>query len=429
MAPNDPVRGALPRVLAAQVTFEVLERGAFVAAELDRSLSLHPELDARDAALVTELCYGVVRTKLALERRLNELSPRGVKDRRVHAHLLVAAYQLLVLERVPAFAAVDVAVEQAKRLGGAKVAGFANAVLRRLARYEKLDRPSALRESVPKWLLEEVESTLGSAQAAALLGFDQGAPEPRTTARFRGPLPHWAEQGEPVPYLDFARSFRRAGDLRKHPEWEQGRFVIQEQGAALCALALGARPGERVFDACAGRGQKASLLADRLGPGGSLWVSDKSPAKLTRLVGEFERLGLPRPSIHVVGQAPGSLPTDFDRVIVDAPCSGTGTLRHRPEIALRLGPEDPPRLAKTALEILRRSASLVRPGGKLLFVVCSVLRAECERVVEAFTELRPSPFQAPELATLVEPGDTQLRLLPGRHGTDGFFLAHFEKPA
>src|SRR5690606_30624869 len=124
--------------------------------------------------------------------------------------------------------------------------------------------------------------------------------------------PHWAEQGQPVPYLDFARRFRRAGDLRKHPAWEQGCFVIQEQGAALCALALGARPGERVFDACAGRGQKASLLADRLGPGGSLWVSDKSPAKLTRLVGEFERLGLPRPSIHVVGQAPGSLPTDFD---------------------------------------------------------------------------------------------------------------------
>jgi 16S rRNA (cytosine967-C5)-methyltransferase len=424
---HEPARGALPRVLAARVVFEVLERGGYVAAELDRQLLMYPEIDTRDAALATELAYGVVRTRTELARRLNEVAPRGIRDPLLNAHMLVAAYQLVVLDRVPAFAVVDVAVDQAKQIGGPKVGGFANAVLRKLSRGEKLERTQALRAGVPGWLLEEVNGLLGEEQAAALFGFDEAREEPQTTARFRGELPEWAAEGAPARHLEFVRGFRRQGDLRKHPEWDQGGFVVQEEGAALCATALGARPGERILDACAGRGQKASLLADRIGPSGELWVSDRNAGKLTQLVSEFGRLRLPRPRVHVVGRDDDALPSDFDRVLVDAPCSGTGTLRHRPEIALRLTPEDPVRLAKTSLEILHRSAHHLRPGGTMLFVVCSVLRTECEAVVEQLTELRPAPFPPSELSTLLDPGATHFRLLPGRHGTDGFFLAHFEK--
>lgn len=426
---DESSRGALPRVIAAGVVLDVIERGAFVAAALDRALLLHPDLPARDVALATELCYGVVRTVVSLRERVLAHAPKGVSDPRVLAHLLVASYQLLLLDRVPAFAAVDVAVDQAKRLGGARVAGFANAVLRRVAREPKLDRRTASFHNVPRWLADELHDAVGEEQAGALLGLGSDSPEPATGARFRGqgPLPTWARGGAPGRLLERMRVFRRAGDLRRHPEWSQGEFVVQEEGAAVCALLLGARPGERVLDACAGRGQKASLIADAIGPSGRLWVSDKNESKLAQLVLEFERLALPRPEIHVVGKGDERLPRDFDRVLVDAPCSGTGTLRHRPEILRRLTEGDPARLARTSRSILLGAAERVRPGGSLLFVVCSVLRRECEAVAGAVPGLEPAPFDVPELAHVVPAGATSMRLLPGVHGTDGYYVAHFRR--
>jgi 16S rRNA (cytosine967-C5)-methyltransferase len=389
---------------------------------------LHPDLDARDVGLATELAYGVVRSVASLRERLFAHAPRGISDARVLAHLLVASYQVLLLQRVPAFAAVDVAVRQAKRLGGVRVAGFANAVLRRIAQEPKLDRESVLRRNVPGWLWQDLCDAVGSDQAGALIGVGADALEPTTAARFRGAgaLPAWAELGRPGQHLERVRVFRRAGDIRRHPEWERGEFVVQEEGAALCALLLGARPGEKVLDACAGRGQKASLLADRIGASGRLWVSDKNENKLAQLVAEFERLRLPRPDVSVAG-SDVPVPRDFDRVLVDAPCSGTGTLRHRPEIVLRLTEEDPARLARTSRSILEGAADRLRPGGTLLFVVCSVSRRECEAVSDDVPGLEPAPFEVPELAALLPAGATRLRLLPGLHGTDGYYAALFRK--
>jgi 16S rRNA (cytosine967-C5)-methyltransferase len=422
-------RGELPRVVAAEVVCEVLERGAFVAAALDRALLVQPDLDPRDVRLATELSYGVVRSVVTLREHVLAHASKGVSDPRVLAHLLVATYQLLLLDRVPAFAAVDVAVRQAKRFGGARLGGFANAVLRKIAKEPKLDRSAALRHNVPEWLRAELVDAVGDQQADALLGVSAESAEPTTAARFRGrgPLPEWAELGGPGRFVERVRVFRRAGDIRRHPEWARGDFVVQEEGAALCALLLGARTGESVFDACAGRGQKASLLADAIGAEGRLWVSDKNKSKLAHLVAEFERLRLPRPELYIVGTDDSAVPRDFDRVLVDAPCTGTGTLRHRPEIALRLTQDDPTRLAATSRSILENAAARLRPLGTLLFVVCSVLRRECEAVSDAVPGLEPAPFDAQELAGLFPPGATRGRLLPGVHGTDGYYVACFRK--
>ncbi|HTV24556.1 MAG TPA: Sun protein, partial [Polyangiaceae bacterium] len=189
-----------------------------------------------------------------------------------------------------------------------------------------------------------------------------------------------------------------------------------------------AKPGERVLDACAGHGQKSSLIAEQLGDSGRLWVNDVAESKIARLRREFERLGLPEPASSVVDltRGVGDIPGDMDRVIVDAPCTGTGTLRRRPEILRRLEPDDPARLAERAAQLLTQAATRARPGGRVLFVVCSVLRTECEDVAERVRGLlQPAPFDAPEAIRVAGAGAWQCRLLPSVHGSDGYYVASF----
>ena len=176
-------------------------------------------------------------------------------------------------------------------------------------------------------------------------------------------------------------------------------------------------------------GETHRIIAERLS-GGRLVAADLYPEKLEALGEELARLGLANVETRAVDWAvgQGGLPDDFDRVLVDAPCSGTGTLRRRPEILRRLGPQDPLRLAKLSESILRSAASRAKPGATVVFAVCSVLRCECEDVVDRVADLlEPTLIDAPELAPELVAGKTWLRLLPGQHGTDGYFVAAFRR--
>jgi 16S rRNA (cytosine967-C5)-methyltransferase len=450
---NDPAVGPGPvgptaRGVAARVVQRVLEEGAFVSDALDAELDWSPlraerghgarpdvGLDGRDRALATELCYGVIRIEPALGERLETLAKRGLSkgDALLRAHLLVAAYQLLVLDRIPAFAAINEAVSALRRLRGPRVAGFANAILRKLsASGERLSLAQALEASVAPWLFAELCRSVGREPALGLLGASLGGARRglalRLTARAdRAALP-WLERTEPGQLVPSALWLPPSGDLRRLPGYAEGAFVVQEEGAQWAALALGARPGERVLDACAGHGQKSSLLSEQLGDTGELWVNDIADSKLERLRREFERLGLPEPHCHLtdLSRGVGELPAGMDRVLVDAPCTGTGTLRRRPEILMRLTPEDPGRLAERAAALLTQAASRARPGGRVLFVVCSVLHTECEDVAERVRAvLEPAPFDTPDAARVAGPGAWQCRLLPSLHGTDGYYIASF----
>lgn len=405
----------------------VLEDDAYVSAALDAELRRNAQLEARERALATELSYGTLRCEPALRARLLVHAPRGISDVRVLAPLLVAAYQILLLDRVPAFAAVDAAVTAVKRERGPRVAGFANAVLRKLAKTgEKLSQAQALRESAPDWLWQALVRDVGEEQAAALLTSEAPTGLRR---RLGAEEPEWLRSLPAGRVSPLARLVRGEGDPRQKPGFESGAFTVQEEGAQVVGLALGARGGERVLDACAGRGQKSTLLAERLGSG-YLLATDLYPEKLAALADETARLRLPtietRGVDWSVGQ--GGLPDDFDRVLVDAPCSGTGTLRRRPEILRRLKADDPERLGRLAESILRSASSRARRGGTVLFAVCSVLRQECEDVVERVSDLlEPAAFDAPELEVELVGGRTSLRLLPGQHGTDGYFMACFRR--
>lgn len=442
--PSEPaLAGQSARAVAARVVHRVLEQDAFVSETLDAELS-KGALDVRDRALATELSYGVIRLGRPLAQRLDALSHRGAtqNDLLARAHLLVAAYQLLALDRVPAFAAINEAVEGLRRLRGPRVAGFANAILRRLSREPRLSLPAALEEAAPPWLWAALSESVGRDSALALLGATTASARRglslRLTARHleaaaKGkPALSWLSAAEPGKLAPGAFWLPPSGDLRKLAGYAEGEFVVQEEGAQWCALALGAQPGERVLDACAGHGQKASLLAERIGSTGQLWVNDVVGRKLEQLGREFARLGLPAPESRNVDLSAGvgDLPGDFDRILVDAPCTGTGTLRRRPEIAGRLAEGDASRLADQSVRLLAHVATRARPGGRVLFVVCSVLRAECEAVADRVQDvLTPAPFDAPEALGIVGAEQWQYRLLPQLHGTDAYYVASFVRRA
>jgi 16S rRNA (cytosine967-C5)-methyltransferase len=424
------------------VGVRVLRDKAYAAAALDADLERNVQLDARDRALATELAYGTLRLLGWLEKRLNRHATRGIGsvDVQVRAQLLVAAYQVLVLTRVPAFAAVDEAVSTVKGLRGPRVAGFVNAVLRKLAAepkpaQEEIAR-AALAAADPE-LARAIVRAVGEEGALRLLTAEESPPlglrvedaRERDTwiARLREARPEASiEAGRVSPLAIVARGAGRLGDL---PGFDEGAWTSQEEGSQVVAAALGAREGETVLDACAGRGNKTGLLVRAVGRGGAVDAADLHPAKLERLKAELERIGLaPRATFPVDWAAgAGAATGPYDRILVDAPCSGTGTIRRRPELLLRRTAKDLPALAELQQKILARVAGLVRPGGRVVYAVCSVLREEAEDVIATAGSmgLAPAPFDAPIAAKIAGEGATTFRLLPHEHGTDGYFVASF----
>ncbi|WP_437956910.1 transcription antitermination factor NusB [Sorangium sp. So ce119] len=468
-------RESAPRAVAARVLARVWGSDAFASAALDAELRRAPALDPRDVGLATELVYGVLRAQGALEARIAELAAKGrwTADPLVRAHVLMGAYSLCFLDRVPPFAAVSEAVDGAQAAGGPRVGAFANAVLRKVAAaVEAGGRPplaGAVVASAPGWLRGALRRSLGRAAAEAFLS---AGPVPPPTGlclapgedrdawldALRAAAPSASfEAGRVSPRAIVARG---AGDLRRLPGFGAA-WIGQEEGAQALAFALGARPGERVLDACAGRGNKSWLLSRAVLPGGAVDAADLYPAKLSQLRAALSAPpassegagaeggdalagagggGLARAAAFVretyavdwtVGA--GDVPEGYDRVLVDAPCSGVGTLRRRPEIALRREADDLPRLADLQVAIARRAATRARDGGRLVFAVCSVLREECEAVAARLAapaeddlgvRLEPAPFDA-EIARELAAGGDAFRLLPHVHGTDGYFAAMF----
>ena len=438
------------RDVAARVLGRVSKDRAFAAAVLEAELARSVQLEPRDRALATELVYGALRVEPWLVEQVKRFAPRGIDslDGLVRAHLVLAAYQLYFM-RVPAFAAVSEAVDALREARGEKMAAFGNAVLRKVAaqagQANDTERGDAIVASTPAWLREALERALGVDGARGLLA--SGAEPPAVALRvedaaerdawlatLRAAVPSATfEPGRVSPRAILARG---AGKPQSLPGWQEGAWTIQEEGSQLAALAAGVRPGESVLDACAGRGNKTGVLARAALPDGAVDACDSSPSKLERLVEDMARLGLRPRATYAVDWTVGSgdVTVPYDRVLVDAPCSGVGTLRRRPEIALRREPADLPSRTRAQLAIASRAADHVRPGGVLVYVVCSVLREECEDVVDALVqarpELAPAPFDAPEARAVAGAEDaTAFRLLPHVHGTDGYFVAMLRRRA
>jgi 16S rRNA (cytosine967-C5)-methyltransferase len=433
----------------------VLERvevgGAYANRALSAALDRSPALSAEDRALATELVYGVLRRRGRIDRALQALATSGLDrlDARVLVALRVGAYQILFLDRVPAYAAVDDAVDACKQVAGRGVAGFANALLRRLAREGEPPLPDAASDpaahlvaaaGLPAWLAELLLAERPRDEALAFAAsIADAAPVTlrantgrvtRDDLAARLAAERAGAQLTPSPIAPDALEARHLDALAATRAWREGLFAISDAGAQVVVELCGAAAGERILDACAGVGGKTAHLLALAGDRARVDALDVAADKLETARATLQRLGLTGATFAAVDLArPLADPTPrYHRVLLDAPCSGLGVLRRHPEALARRVPADLEALAAQQLRMLAAVAPALLPGGVLVYAVCTFERRECEDVIAAF--LRAHPKFAIESATEAGGRVPWARLMdaagavrtwPHRDGADGFF--------
>lgn len=415
------------REVARRVLDRVDKGGAWATLSLDGELT-RSGLDERDRRLVAELVYGVLRHRARLDRALGAHADLKRTPPRVVTALRVAAYQLMFLDRVPGYAAVDDAVGAARAIGGAKLAGFCNAVLRKLATAGEPALPAEPRArlelefSLPAWIAGELIAAAGDRAAELAAAFAQPAPliaranALRTTrealiAEFEAA----GATAAPIADAPMAIAVDGLGDPSRNPGFLAGRWTVQDVGAQRVGLAAAPRAGQRILDACAGVGGKSTHLAELTGDAARIDAADQLPTKLA-LAGETaRRLGISSiaPIACDLLDPAAPLAAAYDLIVLDAPCSGLGVLRRHPDAKWRLKPDDVPRLAQLQRRLLDAVARRLAPGGALIYSVCTFTNAEGPAQIAALVERTG--------LALVE----QHRFWPP--GADAFYLARLER--
>lgn len=448
-----------PRLIAIRVVERVQRAGAYADLALHHAL-VQSRMPAADRGLATELVYGTLRWRgrldylisQALDRELARLEPL------VTSALRVGAYQLFFSDRIPANAAVDEAVRCVRAMGLERATGLVNAVLRRLAREgEGYTFPDLETDpighlvhacSLPEWLAERWLAQYG-AEGAARLAIAMNEPAPVTvrvnrTKTDRGALLEELRERFPDArlgaYSEDAIVLGRKGDVGQDPAFVAGRMSPQDEASQLVVALLDPQPGDRVLDTCAAPGTKSAATAERLDGEGHVLALDRH-AKRLQLVGRgVRRLGiggvatLERDATKPM-QELAAENGPFDRVLVDAPCSGLGSMRRNPDARWRLRPEDLDDLARVQREILESVATVLRPGGSLVYATCTVTPEENEGVIRGFMATRANwriatRDEAPEPLRPLIDEEGFLRVLPhmpdrpdfeGTRDMDGFF--------
>lgn len=371
------------------------------------------------------------RLDYALERALQR--PLASLPAAIRTVLRMGLYQVWFLDRVPDAAAVHQAVEAAKRHGHEGTARLVNAVLRRLAAEGEPPPPPpdgdpaghlAVTHSHPRWLVQRWIARWGAEETRALCAANNVPPPSALRVNLLRTTPEAVaaqlrHRGLQVAPGSLPEALRVRGTLALRLDlYREGLVTMQDEGAMAVAHLLAPQPGETVLDGAAGSGIKATHLAELMRNQGRVVALDIQPAKLKALSGHCARLGIDIVEAHHLDarQAGARFRGRMDRVLVDAPCTGLGVLGRRPEIRWRLTPECIPALAAQQRALLAGVAEAVRPGGVLVYAVCSLEPEEGPEVVEDF--LRRHPAFVLEEARL---------LLPHRHGTDGFYMARLRR--
>lgn len=431
------------RAIARRVLARVLREDAWATLALAGELEGRG-LDDRDRRFVTELVYGTLRHH---PRLLHGLAAHA-DLRRVRAPvldaLLVAAYQIR-FTRVPPYAAVHDAVEAVRPQFGPRVAGFVNAVLRKIADQPEPAWPAApearlaLEHSLPPWVVAELRDQLPAGElAAAAAGLKAQAPlwirvnpARATTAEVAAALvAEGAASVDGTPLAPGALAVTGLGDPGASPSFRAGLWTVQDLGAQLVGLLARPAAGATILDACAGVGGKTLHLAELSAAAGApaaIDAVDPQPQKLALLASGARRLGATGITTHTGALADAAPARAYDLVVVDAPCSGAGVLRRHPEAALRVRADDVRALAALQAQLLDAAAARVRPGGALVYAVCTITAAEGPAQIASFLARHPDFALAPaELPEAVVDGGL-VRTWPHRHGADGFCAARLAR--
>lgn len=431
-----PAGNAAPRRLALDALLRIERDQAYANLSL-RHIIQQGEMSGVDQALLFRLVYGTVSMRMALDYALEQHMSRPLASLTdsIRNILRLGAYQIIYLDRIPARAAVDESVKLAHRYGHRGTAGLVNAVLRKIAQNPEPIWPSrnenpilhlAVRYSHPQFLVERYVKRMGELEAEALLQANNSVPafciranrlriSPAALTKRLGLLGIEVSQGNMAKeslYLDRVPDF--SGEL-----FCQGYFTVQGEASACVSLAVDPHPGEKVVDLCSAPGGKSTHLAELMGNRGSVVSIDANAKRLELVRANAARLGTSIVScLHATVEHAVPLVAQADRVLLDAPCSGFGVLRHKPDIKYHRSEADIGVLAAMQLDMIRHASRIVKAGGRLVYSVCTTEPEETSQVVRGLLET------ASEYSLRSE---TQLN--PHTHGTDGFYIAVLQKEA
>ena len=430
---------------------DVVRNGAYSSQALDRSLNA-VELSPEDRRLAASIFYFAVENRLYIEWALNHLMQTKAEPL-VEDVMHIAAAQILFMDRIPDHAATDEAVKQVRALGRDGLTGLVNGVLRSLTRARdagELALPD--REAEPEKYLS-IRYSFSEAAARRLIaayGLETAEAIASYTPAERAQTVR--PNGMKIDRADFERNLTEigymwhksavpgayrilaAGDLSATDDYRRGLFAIQGESSQLAALAVEARPGMQILDACAAPGGKACLMAEAMRGAGRMYAWDLHEHRVELIRAAARRLGLEnvRPMTHDARRAPDSMLLSMDAVLVDAPCSGLGVIADKPDVKYRLTDEELDKLPGIQAAILDASAKCVRPGGLLVYSTCTILPEENQKQVRAFLDRHPE--FAPETSEKWLPEslrghmeDGMLSILPHRDGMEGFFIARMRR--
>ena len=439
------------RDAAVAALLKIQEQGGYSNIVLDEMLE-HTAMSDADRGLASRLLYGVTERRLTLDYLLNNTSKTPVKrmDAAVREILRVGAYQLVYMDKIPPFAAINEAVGQTRTFGCSRLSGFVNGVLRQVHReYERLladlpttDKGLEIRYSVPRAWIRAWRVSYGEDVLQGLLQSINDAPPAyvrvntcaTTTSDFCRCLDDAGIAYTFVVGLPDALCLASSAALHTLPTEMATHFYFQDLASQWCCLALDAKPGERIADVCAAPGGKTMTVAQYMCNDGAVVAGDLHDHKCRGLSQRVSCYGFT--SISVRQRDASQPPTademgTYDRVVCDVPCSGMGVIRRKPEIRYKT-PEEFADLPALQLRILQQAAALVKPGGVLQYSTCTLRPEENEAVVTAFLE-NNADF-APRLLPLDVcfeqsglPRSHQITLFPHIHGSDGFYVAGFTK--
>ncbi|MFM7471482.1 MAG: 16S rRNA (cytosine(967)-C(5))-methyltransferase, partial [Nodosilinea sp.] len=399
-----------PRQLALQVLLQV-QAGAYADVALHRQL-LQASLSGLDRALVTELVYGIVRRQRTLDELISQLGRRPAAEQPPLLRLILrlGLYQLRYLTTIPVAAAVHSTVELAKMGGLGGLAGVVNAILRHYYRLSQQGDPLRLPDSpgralaigysYPDWIGDLWIDQLGHHQAEALAAWFNQPPtldlrinRQRTTLeQVQDAFSQAALTSETLADLPWAlRLLNSSGAITDLPGYQAGWWSVQDASAQMVSEFLAPQPGETVLDVCAAPGGKATHLAELMADQGQVWACDRTPSRLSKIKLNCDRLGLT--SVYPQVADSTDLPQFHqraDRVLVDVPCSGLGTLHRHADARWRQQPEGLTKLIPLQLALLTEAARCVKPGGLLVYSTCTLQPAENQGIVQTFLAQHPN---------------------------------------